>query len=93
MTEDDQRCLIAALRAVQNLCLQNEALQRILIQFKVPDWKSLSDQLLTSPEFWPDVRAQFAQAIDRLEHTPPDSVDVKLIQGLLSKLPVQGKPN
>jgi len=93
MTEDDKRCLIAAVRAVENLSLQNMALQVILDRFAVPNWKTLSDQLLLSQDFWPEVRATFRQALEILEQEPPDKLDLKLIQELLLKVPTRGKPN
>jgi hypothetical protein len=93
MTESDKRCLIAALRAVENLSLQNLALQVILERFSVPDWKALSDQLSLSQDFWPEVRANFRKVLDTLEQEPPDRLEAKSIQDLLLKLPPQGKPN
>jgi len=93
MTEDDKRCLITALRAVENLALQNMALQVILERFGVSNWKPLSDQLLLSQDFWPDVRARFRQALETLEQEPADKLDAQRIQELLLAIPTQGKPN
>jgi hypothetical protein len=93
MTESDKRCLITALRTVEGLSLQNMALQVILERFAIPNWKTLSDQLLASQEFLPELRAQFSQAADRLEQEPPDSMDARHVQEMLLRVVTRGKPN
>jgi hypothetical protein len=93
MTEDDKRCLIAALRAVEALCFRNMALETILEKFNVRNWKALADALAAEPTVHVHLRERFRQTLEELEREPPDKLDAQRIQELLLRIPPQGKPN
>jgi hypothetical protein len=92
MTEDNKRALLSALKTIQNLTIQNLSLQDILTKFS-SDWKEQSDQMQLDPAFAAPVRAVFAQALQRLEQVPGDSLDARQVQELLRQAATQGKPN
>jgi len=90
MTNEEKKCLSAALRATEYLFLENIALKLVLEHRQVANWQKLLDHLLTDKEIMAGVRLKFSDLYRELEASkdPSSALDV-----FLGGLPAAKKPH
>lgn len=89
MLDIDKQALLSALRAVERLHFQNLALETLLEFYRVPNWKTLAQQMASDEAIQPEVRAEFHKLFEELEREP----DLSVVEAFLLSLPTAGKPN